>query len=81
MSWTRLAVATSSAQTWGTLAGRAVDGSGAVVPGVTISVRHLERGIERAIANKTVTYDLARQMEGATELKTSKFADAIISNM
>ena len=30
---------------------------------------------------KKVTYDLARQMEGATELKTSEFADAIIANM
>ena len=30
---------------------------------------------------KKVTYDLARQMEGATELKTSQFADAIIANM
>jgi len=28
-----------------------------------------------------VTYDLARQMDGATELKTSQFADAIIANM
>ena len=27
-----------------------------------------------------VTYDLARLMDGATELKTSQFADAIISN-
>jgi isocitrate dehydrogenase len=41
----------------------------------------IERGIERAIAQKKVTYDLARQMEGATELKTSQFADAIIANM
>jgi isocitrate dehydrogenase len=30
---------------------------------------------------KHVTYDLARLMEGATELKTSKFADTIIGNM
>jgi isocitrate dehydrogenase len=41
----------------------------------------IERGIERSIAEKKVTYDLARQMEGATELKTSQFADTIISNM
>jgi len=41
----------------------------------------IERGLEKAIAQKTVTYDLARQMEGATELKTSEFADAIIKNM
>jgi isocitrate dehydrogenase len=39
------------------------------------------RGMERAIANKTVTYDLARQMPGAREVKTSEFADAIIASM
>jgi len=33
------------------------------------------------IAQKTVTYDLARQMEGATELKCSQFAEAIVGNM
>jgi len=38
-------------------------------------------GLERTISQKKVTYDLARQMEGATELKTSQFADAIIENM
>jgi isocitrate dehydrogenase len=39
------------------------------------------RGVEKAIADKTVTYDLARQMPGATEVKTSEFADAIIAGM
>jgi isocitrate dehydrogenase len=39
------------------------------------------KGLEKTIAQKKVTYDLARQMEGATELKTSQFADAIIANM
>ncbi|MBU1637306.1 NADP-dependent isocitrate dehydrogenase, partial [bacterium] len=39
------------------------------------------RGIERAIGAKKVTYDLHRQMEGATKLKTSEFADAIIELM
>jgi isocitrate dehydrogenase len=39
------------------------------------------KGIDRALANKTVTYDFARQMEGATKVKTSEFADAIIGNM
>ncbi|MEY4167102.1 MAG: isocitrate dehydrogenase (NADP(+)) [Blastocatellia bacterium] len=38
-------------------------------------------GIIRTIAQKRVTYDLERQMEGATKLKTSEFADAIIENM
>jgi isocitrate dehydrogenase len=41
----------------------------------------IEAGIERAIQQKKVTYDLARQMQGATELKTSQFGDAIIGNM
>jgi len=37
-------------------------------------------GIEGAIARKTVTYDFHRLMEGATKLKCSEFADAIIEN-
>ena len=41
----------------------------------------IEAGIERCIRAKTVTYDLERLMEGATKLKTSEFADAIIANM
>jgi len=40
----------------------------------------IESGIDRSIRQKTVTYDLARQMEGATEVKTSEFADHIIKN-
>ena len=39
------------------------------------------RGIERAIAARRVTYDLARQMPGATEVSTSAFADQIIAGM
>jgi isocitrate dehydrogenase len=38
-------------------------------------------GLEKAIANKTVTYDLARQMQGATEVSTTGFGDAIIAGM
>ena len=41
----------------------------------------VERGIARTIAQKKVTYDLERMMEGATKLKTSEFATAIIENM
>jgi len=41
----------------------------------------IERGLEKTISQKRVTYDLARQMTGATELKTSEFGDAIIQNM
>ena len=37
--------------------------------------------LERTIAAKQVTYDLARMIEGATELKTSEFADAMIQNI
>jgi isocitrate dehydrogenase len=39
------------------------------------------RGIEGAIAGRRVTYDLARQMPGATEVPTSAFADAIIEHL
>jgi len=39
------------------------------------------KGMDGAIAAKRVTYDFARLMEGATELSTSKFGDAIIQNM
>jgi isocitrate dehydrogenase len=39
------------------------------------------RGLEGAIATKQVTYDLARQMPGATEVPTSKFADGIIAQL
>jgi len=41
----------------------------------------IEAGLEKTIGQKKVTYDFARQMEGATELKTSQFADAVIGNM
>jgi isocitrate dehydrogenase len=37
--------------------------------------------LTRTIQQKRVTYDLHRQMEGATKLKTSEFASAIIENM
>jgi isocitrate dehydrogenase len=39
------------------------------------------RGVEGAIAAGRVTYDLARQMPGATEVPTSAFADAIIEHL
>ena len=39
------------------------------------------KGMEGAIAAKTVTYDFARQMDGATEVKCSEFGDAIINWM
>jgi isocitrate dehydrogenase len=39
------------------------------------------KGMDGAIAAKTVTYDFARQMEGAKEVKCSEFGDAMISHM
>jgi len=39
------------------------------------------RSLEKTIAQKTVTYDFARLMEGAKEVKCSEFATAMISNM
>ncbi|BAU29519.1 isocitrate dehydrogenase (NADP) [Aneurinibacillus soli] len=37
--------------------------------------------IEKTISSKEVTYDFARLMDGATELKCSEFGDALIKNM
>ena len=37
--------------------------------------------MDRTIAARTVTYDFARLMEGAREVKCSEFADALISNL
>lgn len=39
------------------------------------------KALDKTIQDKTVTYDFARDMEGAKEVKTSEFADALISNM
>jgi isocitrate dehydrogenase len=41
----------------------------------------IEEGLARTIAQKRVTYDLERQMEGATLLKTSEFGEAIVGNI
>jgi isocitrate dehydrogenase len=43
--------------------------------------RLIVQGIEQAIKSRRVTYDLARQMPGSTEVSTSAFADAIIAGM
>jgi len=45
------------------------------------AARMISRGMEKAIMDKTVTYDLARLTEGATEVSTSGFADAVIDRM
>ncbi|MBH2971554.1 isocitrate dehydrogenase [Serratia marcescens] len=39
------------------------------------------KGMEGAIAAKTVTYDFERLMEGAKLLKCSEFGDAIVKHM
>jgi isocitrate dehydrogenase len=45
------------------------------------AARLIETSLERTIEQKTVTYDFERLMEGATKVKTSEFASAIIKNM
>jgi isocitrate dehydrogenase len=63
---------------------------GSVVLSGEMMLRHLRwneaadlvvKGVDGAIGAKRVTYDFARLMEGATELKTSEFGDAIIQHM
>ena len=41
----------------------------------------IDKGLTAAITKKLVTYDFARLMEGAQEVSTSRFGDAIIENM
>jgi isocitrate dehydrogenase len=41
----------------------------------------ITRAYERTIDQKIVTYDFARQMDGAKEVKTSEFATQVIANM
>jgi isocitrate dehydrogenase len=49
--------------------------------GWTEAAVNIVRGLERTIAAKTVTYDLERQMPGATLLRCSEFGRAIAANM
>jgi isocitrate dehydrogenase len=49
--------------------------------GWTEAARLIEDALERTIAQKIVTYDFARQMEGAKKVKTSEFGSSIVSNM
>jgi isocitrate dehydrogenase len=71
-------------------AGKDVINRGSVILSGVMMLRYLgwgpaadliEGGLEKTVLQKRVTYDLARQMEGATELRTSQFADAVIENM
>jgi len=41
----------------------------------------IEKGLGGAIKSKRVTYDFARLVDGATEIKCSEFADNIIAHM
>jgi len=41
----------------------------------------IERGVAQTIRQKKVTYDLERQMTGATKVKTSEFAKHIVENI
>ena len=49
--------------------------------GWTEAAELVMKGMDGAIASKRVTYDFARLMDGATELGTAAFGDAIISCM
>jgi isocitrate dehydrogenase len=49
--------------------------------GWTDAANDIVRALEAAIADKVVTYDFARLMDGATEVKTSQFAQAIVDRL
>ena len=49
--------------------------------GWTEAADRIVRGLQAAIAAKTVTYDFARLMTAATKVKCSEFADAVIAHM
>jgi isocitrate dehydrogenase len=41
----------------------------------------VEKAMKKTIKSKVVTYDFARQLQGAKEVKTSRFAKEIVKNM
>ncbi len=45
------------------------------------AARAIDRGLEGAVAARRVTYDLERQMEGATRVSTSEFGETIVAHM
>ncbi len=49
--------------------------------GWTEAADRIVAGLERTVQSKVVTYDFARMMEGAHEVKCSEFGTAIIDNM
>ncbi|HEX6086423.1 MAG TPA: isocitrate dehydrogenase (NADP(+)) [Thermoanaerobaculia bacterium] len=71
-------------------AGQDVINPGSLILSAVMMLRHMkwweaadaiERGIAKTIQQKKVTYDLERQMQGATKVKTSEFAQAIVDNV
>ena len=71
-------------------AGKDVVNPGSVILSGVLMLEHLGwqeaadliyKGMEKTINNKTVTYDFARLMEGATQIKCSEFGTEIIKNM
>jgi isocitrate dehydrogenase len=49
--------------------------------GWTEAADHIINAMDKTIGDKTVTYDFARLMDGAREVKCSEFGDALIRNM
>lgn len=49
--------------------------------GWTEAAQMIQTAYEKTVEQKIVTYDFARQTEGAKEVKTSEFASAVISNL
>jgi isocitrate dehydrogenase len=49
--------------------------------GWTEAANLIVKSMEKTIASKVVTYDFARLMDGATEVKASEFGDELIKNM
>ena len=71
-------------------AGKDMVNPGSLILSAVMMLEHLRwddaaelvvKGIEGALGAKQVTYDLGRQMAGATKVSTSGFADAVIAHM
>jgi isocitrate dehydrogenase len=71
-------------------AGKDYVNPGSIILSAEMMLRHLGwleaadliiKGMDGAIAAKTVTYDFARLMDGATEIKCSAFGEAMIAHM
>jgi len=45
------------------------------------AARSIEKGLEKTLASRRVTYDLARLMDGAEEVSCSMFAKLVCENM